>query len=320
MNEVRNIYNNPCLFAILSFNSSDNLFASLALNFDFDAIFFNFSKAISSSNLSCSARTNALEKTLDKLTSFTNLSYIFLYSSGNSNSIFIVAIYKFVLIKLLFLRNCCLTVQQFESHAFDLSRNLAENNSLASITNFTFMSYINPFSLSSCNKPSLTFSPSFIASSSVSLLFVDNISNTHLCSSFDFFNSSSKIFSVFLLTLTTNGNSRRNLNNLRVNRKDAIYQPSASYLFHIFFLIFLPSFMHSFSVSLLFDNILFHLSRSKNLTVSILLKNSILLANSFSSLLPSFGILTTISGINNGCFFSLNFPKGVWTEGKVIVK
>jgi uncharacterized repeat protein (TIGR01451 family) len=87
---IKNIYNNPCLLATLSFNSSPSFKASLAVNFDLDAIFFNFSKAISSSSLSRNASINALENTFDKLTSLANFSHIFSYSFGISNSTFIL--------------------------------------------------------------------------------------------------------------------------------------------------------------------------------------------------------------------------------------
>jgi len=252
MSEVRNVYNNPCLFATLSFNSSDNLFTSLAVNLDLDAILFNFSKAI-------------------------------------SNSAFISTINQSTSIKLLFMHK---------------SQRIIESNPLVSIISSIFSrQLITLFSLSSCNKPSLTFSPSSIAFFSVSLLFLDSISRMSLCNFLDFFNL--KIFSVSLFTLLTNDNSERNLNSSAGSQKDTIYQPSASYLFHIFFLISLPSFMQSLSVSLLFENILFHLSRSRNLAISTLLKNSILLANSLSSFLPSFGILITISGTNDNYFSNL---------------
>jgi hypothetical protein len=281
MNEVRSIYNNPCLFATLSFNSSDNLFTSLAVNLDLDAILFNFPKAI-------------------------------------FNSVLIPTINNFNFIKSL-----------FEIHNKSFINSLVENTLITDcFFNLASLDQIGQLSFNARAKKS-------ISSGSGQILFafdknleyslrgtiltkIVNSSNTFLKVSSEipaflrisclYFRSSSiqkegannsKISNLDIRFLVVES-FLKNENKMLVSITNLIYANPAFLSFsNLPFFNSLPSFMHSLSVSLLFDSILFHLSRSKNLTISILLKASILFASSFSSFLSSLGILTTISGMND---------------------
>jgi len=287
MSEVRNVYNNPCLFATLSFNSSDNLFTSLAVNLDLDAILFNFSKAISNSTFISTINHSNFIKSLCEI---HNKSFI---SSLVENTLIADCFFNLVSLdqigQLSFNARAKKSISSGSGQIlFAFGKNLEYSLRGTILTKIVNSS--NTFLKVSSEIPAfLQISCLYFRSSSIQKEGANN----------------SKISNLDIRFLVVES-FLKNENKMLVSITNLIYANPAFLSFSNLPLFnSLPSFMHSLSVSLLFDNILFHLSRSRNLTISILLKASILLASSFSSFLSSFGILTTISGMNDSCSSNL---------------